>query len=281
MNLDTYLLLDSIAMALVFVGVAGESCPEFFNFPKAARPQVLVKKVSLGLLILGLAGELWAGRRVSQITSVEIAASNRDAQAAIAKAADANVRAAIANVNAESLRTQNLLLQKQLEAERTQRLNLARDVAPRYFSYQAVWPKLKPFDGTKFAVWFVQDPEAERLARLIDETLRAARWVSVSRLMIEENVNADDAGVYVEVPYQPFYPPLSGTQLQDWNRTNDAAKALSLLLARYNIGVMLAGPVGGDLPPGTIRVRVHFKPDPKSTRVMLEELQKEISLTKH
>jgi hypothetical protein len=188
-SLDAYELLTSIAAALVFVGVVGEALPQFLNFPKAERLQNLFRKISLFLLILGLAGEFLYGPRVSQMLKA-------DTQQAIAKAAQANSDAAKANAQQETLRNQNLRLQEQLEHERTERLKLPQDVAPRYFVFRQVWPKLKSFAGLKFVIWTVRDPEAERLARLIEETLRQAGWAAISPLMIEENVNAFDEGVW-------------------------------------------------------------------------------------
>ena len=223
---------------------------------------VIFVLLDLGTFIYGI--------RHDELALQEIAVSNGEAKVAIARAADANAKAAAANDDAEGLRKQNLLLQKQLEAERSQRLNLAKDVAPRYFPYAAVWPRLKPFAGTKFVIWFVQDPEAERLARLIEEALGTAKWVSASRLMIEENINAYDEGVIVEVPYQHPWPPLSGSALDEQNKTNEAAHTLCRILTEYNIGPLLSA---ADLPSGTVRIRVHFKPDPKSTRAMIEEFR--------
>jgi hypothetical protein len=214
------------------------------------------------LVIIGVAGELLAdggiflfSKRLQTISEEEIAQVNQSA--------------AGANVAAETLRKQNLLLQQQLENERTQRLKLAQDVAPRYFLFQAVHPKLKQFSGTKFVVWNVQDPEAERLANLIDETLRTAGWAPIGPQMQEQNVSAGDVGIWLDYRPESSAIPQNGAISAQTSRTSDAVRELSRQLAQYNIA---ATPMPSDVPPATVRVRVQFQPDPESNRVMLNYL---------
>ncbi len=257
-------------MALVFVGVLGESIHEFANFPRSARPQRLLTRASLALLIAGLAGELWAGHRISAITRLEVARSNADAK-------QADARAATADAEASKLQNQNLRLLSKVQLERERRLELAREVAPRYFRFQAVWPALMPYAGTKYEVWFVRDPEAERLARLIDETLRQAKWLMAGPLMTEENVNAYDEGVLVSYPSRSAAVGGRGPRLTQHSSTLKAAIALCRALARYNIAPEL---LSRDLPPGTVRVQVQFKPDPGSNEVMMENFRVELEILK-
>ena len=274
MSIDAYDLLDTIATALVFIGVVGESLPELLHIPKSKVLENFVKRISLALLIVGLSGELWAGWRASQLTKVEIAKLEVNANSASAKAADANAQAVRAAAEEEILKNQNLKLQRQLESERTQRLKLARDVAPRYFLYQSVWPKLKPFAGTKFIISFIKDVEAERLAKLIDETLITAKWARAGPLWIEQNVNAYDEGVIVSFPTQW---PVKRAPTPDL--TYKAAVNFCRILSANNIGSLLAA--SSDLPPNTIRIQVHSEPDPGSTDAMIRNLRREFQLASH
>ena len=107
------------------------------------------------------------------------------------------------------MESENLKLKQRLEPERQERLKLAQDVAPRWFRFQDVHPKLKLFAGMRFAVWTVEDPEAERLARLLEQTLREAGWQAVSPLMVEQNVNSFDEGVWLDFSLDPPGPARS------------------------------------------------------------------------
>lgn len=246
------------ATLVLAIGILGEYV--LLPFLKKGRWYESAAKIIFAILVVsGIAGEYEFSSQIAQksaelqrLSDAEVAAANNEAANAKKDAESLRLDVARANERAAKADAETARLNKLAEDERAERLKLAQDVAERYFLFQAVWPKLKPFAGVKFVVWQVQDPEAERLARLIELTLR-----QISPLMIEENVNAFDEGVWLD---------FSSNERTEY----EAVRTFAEILADYNIGALLSA--RSDLPAGTVRVRIHFKPDPKSNKVLLEQL---------
>jgi hypothetical protein len=119
--LDAWGVGELVCIGLVFVGVVGEALPEF-HLPKKDRPQLVVRRISLLILILGLAGEFLTTMKTSQITGQLIAAVNNEAASATQQTAQ--------------LTQHNLQLQSELEDERSARLKVEMRLAPRTLNLQ-------------------------------------------------------------------------------------------------------------------------------------------------
>jgi hypothetical protein len=134
-RLSKFEFYSYVSIALVFVGVVGESLPEF-HIPKGERAQNVLKRIALGLLILGLAGEFITAVRISGISGALTAQLNADSELEKGKTAE--------------LSQQNIQLQLQLESERTARLKIEVLLAPRNLSphqSEQITRALQPFKG--------------------------------------------------------------------------------------------------------------------------------------
>ena len=113
---------EYISTAIVFVGCVGEFLAEFTSLVKSHESRHRLARLSLIILILGIAGELLGTVRTSQLSGQLIANIEERAAGAQREAGEANDRA---SVN-----------EREVEAERTERLKLQAKVAPRRLSSQ-------------------------------------------------------------------------------------------------------------------------------------------------
>jgi hypothetical protein len=129
---------------------------------------------------------VWMGGVKESYLKLDVAAASAVGDTAKRDAAQAHAAAASANERAESIHQANLETQsrlvateRQLEAERTERLRLEASVAPRMLSDEqaaVLITKLKkiPRPVTVFLT-FLGDEEANRYAQMIDGALNAAQ----------------------------------------------------------------------------------------------------------
>ncbi len=113
-----------ISTAIVFLGCVGEFIAEFTSLPKSKEAESKWARLSLIVLILGIAGELLGAVRASQLTGQIIANIEERSSHADQKAGEANERASANEKEAAQLR-------KDAESERLARVKLEGAVASR------------------------------------------------------------------------------------------------------------------------------------------------------
>jgi hypothetical protein len=104
-----------VSTAIVFIGCVGEFIAEFTHFPKSERSEKRLARLSLIVLILGIAGELLGAVRTSQLSGQLIANIEERAGKAEQRAAEADERADIALLGQEKLRSDNLKLEELIQ----------------------------------------------------------------------------------------------------------------------------------------------------------------------
>lgn len=152
--------------ALVFIGVIGESVVELTNWVKLPERKRRIGKASALVLILGLAGELISGFKISGITGEITASLNKEAgdarrDANQAKAQSDSFQAAIANANARA---------KSAEAQVASANAASRDAVAKVANADA-----RIAEANRVAAEANQIAESERLARVKIEE-RLAGW---------------------------------------------------------------------------------------------------------
>jgi hypothetical protein len=93
-----------ISTAIVFIGCVGEFIAEFSSLTKTEESQHKLARLSLIVLILGIAGELLSTVRTSQLSGQLIANIEERTATAEQKAGDANDRASANEREAAQLR---------------------------------------------------------------------------------------------------------------------------------------------------------------------------------
>jgi len=157
-----------VSTAIVFIGCVGEFIAEFTSLPKTEGSKHKLARLSLIVLIFGIAGELLSTVRTSQLSGQLIAN--------IEERASANEReAAQLQKDAEQLR-------KDAEAEHLARVKIEARVAWRHLTDKQkseIGTQLGDFSNQEGASFWYQagDTEAAMFAIDIAEALRAAHVV--------------------------------------------------------------------------------------------------------
>lgn len=221
-----------------------------------------------------------------------IAASNRSAAAARLDAARADERAAVANAKAEGLRAavaaskieqarlvltteglrkENLKAAERLEAEKRERLNAEKHLAPRDVGEQYSFGQaLGKFEGMRVILDVVTDAECRRLADMLETVMVLAQWKFVNHPPMDEGMIP--GGVVIE-----YRPNFFGNKE---DRSEGAARALADMLNERNIFAQ-AIPVSPIAQPNVIHVTIGLKPSPleeetlKGMRERWEEIEKQ------
>jgi len=150
----------------VGLGCIGEFVAEFTSLPKSEERRHKISKLSLIILILGIAGELLSAARTSQLSGQIIANIEERAANADQKAGEANDRAAKNEKEAAQLRMDAEEMKQALAPRRLtikQRAAISSQLSS--FSRQPVVAISNPFDA-----------EASILAAEILSTLKSAKW---------------------------------------------------------------------------------------------------------
>lgn len=276
---------EYISTGVVFVGCVGECFAEFTRFPATEKKKRKLARLSLILVIAGIAGELLATVRTSQLSGLVIA--NIEEQAGDAKtsadkaaqAADrANSSARQANIEAKVAKERAEDVGKQAAELRKQNLELAQKLAtiekgsfPRHLRQKEFAEKLKLFKSFPVLVETISDFEAERTAVLINTGIGMAGWqVNPVRVRTDSAIIEDFffPGVMVEMNCgnEPGLDLLNSS-FEERKRSFELFKACtdateSLLGGLRENGIEARGPRYGNMPHNTIRVRVALKPVP-------------------
>jgi hypothetical protein len=155
-------------------------------------------------------------------------------------------------LEAELARKEIVESQRELERERLTRLELERSLAPRVLvSSSDAIRRLQRFAGTKYILEFVPDAETEHLVSLIAWNLTLADWEQLRAARHFDTPIRD--GIAIE------------TGLVNGNLL-DSARDLAEFLEANNLRVFTASLKEGfrldEIPKGTVRIRVGFKPNP-------------------
>jgi hypothetical protein len=157
-----------ISTAIVFIGCVGEFIAEFTSLPKTEESKHKLARLSLIVLIVGIAGELLSTVRTSQLSGQLIAN--------IEERASANER------EAAQLRRDAEQLRKDAETEHLARVKIEARVAWRHLTDKQksdIGTRLGDFSNQEGASFWYQtgDTEAAMFAIDIAEALQAAHIV--------------------------------------------------------------------------------------------------------
>lgn len=168
-----------ISTAIVFTGCVGEFVAEFTSLPKTNEARSRLARLSLIVLILGIAGELLSTVRTSQLSGQLIANIEDRAGRAERNAGEANERASVNEREAAQLRLQ-------VEQEKTARAKLEKYAAWRTISDEQadiIVKRLAPLKGRTITMFvYTTDPEtsgfANRLAAVLNRVMKVggASW---------------------------------------------------------------------------------------------------------
>lgn len=146
---------EYISTAVVFIGCVGEFFAEFTRFPKGESDKHKLARLSLILVIAGIAGELCATVRTSQLSGQVIASIEDEAELANQEAGKANVRAGNAAKRAAEL---------------------LAEIQPRDLTIEqqkAIGNALRSFSGHFVLItMYSLDQESVRLGMLIEAALK-------------------------------------------------------------------------------------------------------------
>ncbi|MGH9699825.1 MAG: hypothetical protein ACRD5R_16155 [Candidatus Acidiferrales bacterium] len=230
-----------VSTAIVFLGCIGEFLAEFTAFPKTEKSKRALSRLSLIVLILGVAGELLGAVRTTNLSG-QIIANIEDRAAANGR------EAAALQKGAEQLR-------KEAEGERLARVKIEGAVGWRSLSDQQkrdIGKALTRFGNiTGVSMWFANgSSEAELFADDIAEALRLAHihttTVGGVLEMTEGGGNWDN----------PIIPVNTGVEIA--STTNPIARRLADALMKqitsrgFDATRRADQPTKEDKPPGPI-----------------------------
>jgi hypothetical protein len=189
-----------ISTAIVFVGCVGEFVAEFTSLPKTKDSGHKLARLSLIVLLVGIAGELLSTVRTSQLSGLVIANIEDRAGKAEQKAGEANDRASVNEKEAERLRKdaegfkldiaraneraatagrQAAEANQVAESERLARVNLQKELQPRRLTTaqkEKVTSLLRDKPLPIGIMWAMDGTEAADFADDIGDALNKAGW---------------------------------------------------------------------------------------------------------
>jgi hypothetical protein len=198
------------------MGCVGEFVAEFTHLPKGKDAEQMLARLSLLVLIVGIAGELLGTVRTSQLSGRLIAGIEERAGNAEQKAGEANERAAG--------------LTKKAEDERVARVQIEEGLAGRKLSpkdTKTLIDRLTRFRGEQPVIpaYAVGDAEAAAFTWDIARALYAAKWAIFSPSSV---VRLARAGV----PFESGVANLTtGVEISSTDSGRIAAKALFKVLS--------------------------------------------------
>jgi len=186
--LDGWEWFGYVSTAVVFLGCVGEFVAEFTHFPKSDQSKHKLARMSLIILILGIAGELLSTVRTSQLSGQVIADAEQKAAEAESRAgsarddaAHANERASANEKESEQLKKGAAGLRKEAEDERLARAEIEEALAERRLGPKEnglLQKRLSQFAGESAGiVYHAGDAEGFTFAWDIAEVLHDANWV--------------------------------------------------------------------------------------------------------
>jgi|SRR5579872_523995 len=184
---------EYISTGVVFIGCVGEFFAEFTPFPSGEKRKHKLARLSLILVIAGIAGELLATVRTSQLSGLVIASVGvqaGDAKTSADNAADAAARAdgsahkadvEARQSSASAQRAKGIAEVAEKQAHRSES-ELAMLKAPRTISplaQERMVDVLKAFKGTQFDLDVASSEEPVKLALKLRSILTQAGWKQV------------------------------------------------------------------------------------------------------
>lgn len=242
---------------LVLIGVIGEEISEFkvLEGQRKERIKKAVKRFAIGILVLGLAGDLGSvvmgQAEMAALTSkAGDAKQSADGAAASAKRSQGSADAAnsaagtaqekadaasiasgkaqneadAVGIQAADLLKKYIAAEAKLEVERKKLDILENETGWRTANVQTVEDKIKQFPGTPFIVLHLDDPECERLAGALNEAMQDAKWTPTFSGVVPLGTTNFPTGVALKLTHDPRLPT------RDPNATIDAARALFSVL---------------------------------------------------
>jgi hypothetical protein len=165
-----------VSTAIVFLGCVGEFIAEFTRVAKREESKHKLSRLSLIILILGIAGELLGAVRTSQLSGQLIANIEQRAGDAEQRAGEANKLASENEKEAEGLR-------KDAESERLARIKIEARVAWRHLSEGQkveIGTALRHFSNQGVSFWYnAADIEAAMFTADIAEAATKAGTLRV------------------------------------------------------------------------------------------------------
>jgi hypothetical protein len=172
---------------VVGLGCIGEFIAEFTSVSKSEHRKHKLSRLSLIILIFGIAGELLSAVRTSNLSGELIANIEERAANAEQKAGEANDRASANEKEAAQLR-------KDADAERLERMRLQAAIQPRTLTLQQqkdLADSCRKFAGSQMEIFsFVGDAEGAALVVQIAAALSKAGIPARPRAGAVEVVNA-------------------------------------------------------------------------------------------
>ncbi len=165
--------------------------------------------------------------------------------------ARAKLAAAEANENAEIVRRANLLLQSDLERERTARLKIESKIAPRHLSSEEtkiIADAIRPFAGQAVRITIpLGNVEARTYAEDFVQAFRLAGW---------------DPGDSDVIPQSGYSEAIIGVLLlaSELDREDPPASIIRLLDALKGLGILKMGDIDRNLEKGSIVLAIGSKP---------------------
>jgi hypothetical protein len=238
-----------ISTAIVGLGCIGEFTAEFTSLPQDDRSKHKLARLSLMILILGIAGELLSAVRTSQLSGQLIA----------------NIEERTTEAN------------RVLEQERRTRIELEKSLRPRelyaitYTDGTDNFDNLKELKGTEFEVEAISDFEARKAASDIVFILEAA-GLKVLCTGVTDQLVVD--GVTVEQYLSP-----TATERDEIGNEMHSGVAARIFQEFLNDNDWVANGTPakrGDLKPNELRIRVGYKPSPYFSQIpqWAKELEK-------
>jgi len=190
---------EYISTAVVFLGCVGEFVAEFTSLAKSHESKNRIARLSLIVLILGIAGELLGTVRTSQLSGQLIAYIEE-------RAGNAEQRAGEANRLASENKKEAEVLRKDAEAEHLARVKIEARVGWRHLPAQQkaeIANKIGDFSNQEGASFWYQsgDTEAAMFASDLAESLKLAHIVvqpPASVMMFQESGRFGDPIKHVE-----------------------------------------------------------------------------------
>lgn len=229
---------------------------------------------SIAVIVFGILA-FWSGRRLSKFTDKKISAN-------VLETAHANEGLAKANLEIEKQKHKNLQLQQELENEKYGGAEVLTALVPRNLQWSELAGKfrgqLKEFAGQKVVIEYLPEAEPRRAGNSLAQELREVGWDVEGPTPNEELWKSWYKGVRLE-PYRvPSIATFKSEEdfdvyLQAQWASCDARDCLkSFLKKRKWQGVKHGWQDEGELPKGTLRIRIGTKQEPELPRNKWEDM---------
>ncbi|MGA2965997.1 MAG: hypothetical protein ABSD64_07280 [Terriglobales bacterium] len=199
-----------ISTAIVFVGCVGEFVAEFTPLPKTKEAENKLARLSLIVLILGIAGELLSTVRTSQLSGQLIANIEERAGKAEQRVVEANIRVSENEKEAAQLRQETALIEESLSGRKLTPKD-SKTLIDRLTKFRNEQPVILGYNAG--------DTEARAFTWDMASALHDAKW----------NLNAPSSIMNIEVagnPYKGHVTFDTGVAVSYTENRRVAAKAL-------------------------------------------------------